>query len=161
MALHVLFPGTFDPPTLGHLDVVQRAARLFDRVTVALAEHATKTPLFPLDEREALLRECTAGLDRVEVVRLEGLVVDACESLGCDAIVRGVRSGYDHDYEARMAATNRTLLPRIDTLFLPTSPEVAHVTSTLVRQIAGMGGDVSRFVPQPVAAALRERFGRL
>ena len=159
MALHVLFPGTFDPPTRGHLDLVRRASALFERVTVALAEHPTKTPLFPIAEREALLRECTAGLAGVAVVRLEGLVVDACEALGCDAIVRGVRSGSDYDYEAQMAGTNRTLLPRIDTLFLPTSPEVAHLTSTLVRQIARMGGDVSQLVPQPVAAALRERLG--
>lgn len=160
MTLHVLIPGTYDPPTLGHLDLVRRASALFERTTVALAEHPTKASLFAVEERLALLRECAAGLPGVEIVRLDGLVVDACEGLGCDAIVRGVRNGTDYAYEAQMAGTNRALLPRIDTLLLATSPEVAHVTSTLVRQIASMGGDVSALVPGPVASALRERFGR-
>lgn len=157
---HVLFPGTFDPPTLGHLDLVQRASALFGRVTVALADHPTKRSLFSVEERLELLRECTAGLAGVEVARLEGLVVDACEAFGCDAIVRGVRTGTDLDYEARMAWTNKSLLPRIDTVLLPASPTVAHITSTLVRQIAQMGGDASTLVPGPVTAALAAKHGR-
>jgi len=158
MALHVLLPGTYDPPTLGHLDLVRRAARLFDRVTVGLAVHPSKTALFEPDERMALLLECVAGLEDVDVARLEGLVVDACEVLGCDAIVRGVRNGTDFAYEAQMAGTNQALLERIDTLLLPTTPGVAHITSTLVRQIATMGGDAGALVPPAVARALRERF---
>lgn len=155
MALHVLIPGTFDPPTLGHLDLVQRAARLFERVTVGLAVHPTKAPLFEVEQRLALLRECVTDFPGVHVVPLAGLVVDACEELGCDAIVRGVRNGTDYAYEAQMAGTNRALLGRIDTLLLATSPGVSHITSTLVRQIAGMGGDVSALVPPSVAKALR------
>lgn len=159
MTLHVLIPGTYDPPTLGHVDLVRRAAGLFDRVTVGLAEHPTKAALFGVDERMALLLKCIEDLEQVFVARLEGLVVDACEELGCDAIVRGVRNGTDYAYEAQMAGTNRTLLPRIDTLLMATSPGVSHVTSTLVRQIARMGGDASAFVPPAVATALQERFG--
>lgn len=156
---HVLFPGTFDPPTLGHLDLIRRASALFGRVTVALAEHPTKSSLFTTEERVALLRECIEGVEGVAVVRLEGLVIEACEALGCDAIVRGVRSGTDFDYEARMAWTNRSMLERIDTVLLPASPAVAHITSTLVRQIALMRGDTSKLVPGPVALLLRERYG--
>jgi len=158
MALHVLIPGTYDPPTLGHVDLVRRAARLFDRVTLGLAVHPTKTSLFEEQERLELLLECVNELSGIQVVRLEGLVVDACEELGCDAIVRGVRNGTDYTYEAQMAGTNRALLGRIDTLLLATSPDVSHITSTLVRQIAGMGGDVSSLVPPSVAKALRDRF---
>ena len=156
---HVLFPGTFDPPTLGHVDLVRRALRLFDQVTVALAEHPTKKALFDFEARLSLLERSTAGLGEVTVVRLEGLVVHACADLGCDAILRGVRNGTDYDYEAQMAGTNRRLLPSVETVLLSTSSELAHITSTLVRQVASMGGDASELVPAPVAEALRERFG--
>lgn len=158
-ASHALYPGTFDPPTRGHLDLVRRAAALFGRVTVALAEHPTKEALFPLEQRRALLAECTAGIDGVAIASLEGLVVQACEELGCDVVVRGVRSGRDFDYEAQMASTNRVLLERVDTVLFVARPELAHISSTLVRQIAGMGGDASALVPAPVADALRARFG--
>lgn len=166
MPTHVLIPGTFDPPTLGHLDLVWRAASLFERVSIGVAEHPTKDALFSAAERVALLEECVAELTgpnsgvQIAVVELPGLVVDGCRTLECDAIVRGVRSGTDYDYEAQMAATNRSLLPTIDTLLLSTSPELAHITSTLVRQVARMGGDASLFVPDPVARALKSRFGK-
>jgi pantetheine-phosphate adenylyltransferase len=163
-AAHVLLPGTFDPPTLGHLDLVERAARLFARVTLGVAENSTKNALFEAEERVALLEQCSAGLENVSVVRVQGLVVDACRALGADAILRGLRSGSDFDYEAQMARTNRAISERaaaagIDTLFLASSPRVAHVSSTLVRQIATLGGDCTTLVPAPVAAALARRFG--
>ena len=160
MASHVLFPGTFDPPTLGHLDLVQRATRLFARVTVGLAEHPTKSALFSVEERLEFLGACVKPLRGVDVVRLEGLVVQACEELGCDAILRGLRSGGDYDYEAQMARTNRSMLPRIDTVFLASAPEFGHISSTLVRQIAQLGGDVSLFVPENVSKALRKRVSK-
>ena len=156
--LHALFPGTFDPPTLGHLALIRRARELFGRVTVALAEHPTKRALFDADERRALLEACVEGLDGVRVARLDGLVVDGCEALGCDVIVRGVRSGTDFDFEVTLARNNRAMLPRIDTVLLVPDPEVAHVTSTIVREVASLGGDPRPFVPEPVAAALAERF---
>ena len=158
-ARHALFPGTFDPPTLGHLDLVRRGVALFGRVTIAVAEHPTKKPLFERERRLALWRAATADEGGVSVVALDGLVVAGCEALGADVVLRGVRSGTDFDYEVQMANTNRRMLPRIDTVLLAPAPEVAHVSSTLVRQIASMGGDASPFVPEPVAQALRERFG--
>jgi pantetheine-phosphate adenylyltransferase len=160
LAQHVLIPGSFDPPTLGHLDLVTRAAKLFPRVTVGLATNTTKRQLLGVDERFALLQACTVGLANVAVARLDGLVVEACRRLGAEAILRGLRSGSDFDYEAQMARTNRTLASAIDTVFLAASPAVAHVSSTLVRQIAALGGDCSALVPAPVAAALARRRGR-
>jgi len=163
---HALIPGTFDPPTLGHVDLVQRARRLFDVVTVGVAAHPTKQALFSKDDRLALLHACFeheptgagANLAQIRITDLPGLVVAGCEQLGADVIVRGVRSGSDYDYEAQMAATNRSLLPRVDTLLLVTTPSLAHITSTLVRQIASMHGDLTSLVPPPVAAALRARY---
>jgi pantetheine-phosphate adenylyltransferase len=159
LARHALLPGTFDPPTLGHLDLAGRAARLFGRVTVGLAEHPSKQALFAVEERLALLRECLAGIEGAGVVLLRGLVVDAARELGCQVIVRGVRSGTDFDYEAQMAGTNRVLAPEVETALLVTRADLSHISSTLVRQIASMGGDASPLVPSPVAAALRARFG--
>ena len=155
---HALFPGTFDPPTLGHLALIRRARGLFGRVTVALADHPTKRALFSVEERRALLEACVAGLEGVRVERLEGLVVHGCEALECDVIVRGVRSGTDFDFEVTLARNNRAMLQRIDTVLLVPDPEVAHVTSTIVREVASLGGDPRPFVPEPVAAALAERF---
>ncbi|MEM7306459.1 MAG: pantetheine-phosphate adenylyltransferase [Planctomycetota bacterium] len=159
MEPHALFPGSFDPPTLGHLDLIRRAARLFGRVTVGVADHASKNALLTVDERLQLIEACTADLDGVRAIRVGGLVVNACEELGATAMVRGVRNGTDLDYESEMARTNRALLTRIDTVLLVPAPEVSHVSSTLVRQIARLGGDVTSLVPEPVAAFLRERFG--
>jgi pantetheine-phosphate adenylyltransferase len=155
--MHVLFPGTFDPPTLGHLDLVLRAARLFERVTVGVAENAEKRALFPAGERLDLLREVFAGRPGIAVVRIEGLVVDACRSLGAGALLRGLRAGADFDYEAQMARTNRVLSADVDTVFLASSPAVAHVSSTLVREIARLGGDCAALVPPAVVRALGRR----
>lgn len=157
-ASHALFPGTFDPVTLGHLDVFERAWRLFGRVTVAVATHPDKRHLFGLRERLALLEEVVGGRPGVAVVALEGLVVDGCRKLGADVIVRGVRGPADLDYERQMALTNRTMAPEVETVFLLPAAVHANVSSTLVRQIARMGGDVSAFVPAAVAAALRQHF---
>jgi len=159
-ARHALFPGTFDPPTVGHVDLVERAARTFDRLTVALAEHPTKQHLFSVDERTELWRRCLGPESKVEIVRLEGLVVDACRRLSCQAIVRGLRGPGDFEYESQMAGTNRVLAPEVETVFLAASPRFSHVTSTLVRQIASMGGDVGELVPPVVAEALAARFAR-
>jgi pantetheine-phosphate adenylyltransferase len=157
-AQHALFPGSFDPPTLGHLDIVRRGAQLFDALTVAVAAHATKPGLFSVEERIALLEACVEGLEGVRVVAIDGLLVDACRDLGADVVLRGVRGARDFDYEVEMARTNRALRAELDTVLLATSPEVGHVSSTLVRQIASLGGAVEGLVPPAVARALRERF---
>ena len=157
--LHALFPGTFDPVTLGHLDILERARKLFPRVTIGVASHPDKQHLFTLEERLDLLARVTHGMEGVAVMALPGLVVQGCQELGAEVIVRGLRTAGDLAYETQMALTNRVLLPAVETLFLLPAAEHANVSSTLVRQIARMGGDCSAFVPAAVAAALEERFG--
>ena len=159
-AEHALFPGSFDPVTLGHVDLVERAHTLFGRVTVLVAHNPAKPGLFPVEERVALLEKSLAHLARVEVKSSTGLVVDAARELGCDALVRGVRSGTDFDFEVAMARTNRALAPALDTVLLVPSPAFAHVSSSLVREIELAGGNASAFVPKPVAAAFQARRAR-
>ena len=138
---------------------MQRAAGLFARVTVAVADHPTKEALLTVEERLALLETLTARLDDVRVARVAGLLVDSCRDLKVTAIVRGVRNGTDLDYELSLARTNRALLPSVDTVFLAPAPEVSHVSSTLVRQIVRLGGDVRALVPGDVASFLERRDG--
>lgn len=157
-ARHALFPGTFDPFTLGHLDLVRRALALFGRVTIAIAHNSEKQSFFGAEERVELIRAAVKGLAGVEVTLISGLAVQACQELAADVIVRGVRSGTDFDFEVQMARTNRSLT-RIDTVLLVPSPEHAHISSTLVREIATLGGDPSAFVPDNVAQALRRKRG--
>jgi pantetheine-phosphate adenylyltransferase len=154
---HALFPGSFDPVTLGHLDVVRRAAALFGRVTIAVASNSSKRELLPLERRLALLREVTADIAGVAVARVDGLTVDGCRALGANVIVRGLRNSSDFEYESQMALSNRAMAAELDTVFLPSAPEHAHISSTLVRQVAELGGPVELFVPAAVARALRER----
>jgi pantetheine-phosphate adenylyltransferase len=157
-ARHALFPGTFDPFTLGHLDLVTRTQALFGHVTLGVARNPEKQCVFSAEERAELVRGAVRGIAGVEVVLIPGLVVQACEDLGAEVIVRGVRSGTDFDFEVQMAHTNKALLPRIETVLLAPSPQHAHVSSTLVRQIASLGGDASALVPENVARALHARF---
>lgn len=155
---HALFPGTFDPVTLGHVDLVQRAARLFDRLTVAVAAHHDKSHLLTVDERVDLLRRSTEGIANVDVIVLDGLLVDGAARLGATAIVRGIRSAADLEYERQLALTNRAMSRDLETVLLLSSQEHAHVSSTLVRQIARLGGDLAPFVPTAVIEALSGRF---
>ena len=157
---HALFPGSFDPPTLGHVDLIERALSLFEKVTLAVGTHPTKKGRFSADERCELLSalaEDFEGKDRLRIVQLDGLLVDGCRTHGAGTFLRGLRNGSDFDYEAQMAATNRAMEPDIDTLYLGCSPSVSHISSTLVRQIASMGGDVSALVPPCVLTALGAR----
>jgi pantetheine-phosphate adenylyltransferase len=155
-ARHAVFPGTFDPVTLGHLDVVRRAAALFERLTIAVASHPTKTELLPVAVRLELLRKATASLGNVSVASVDGLTVEGCRALGAGAIVRGLRNVTDFEYEAQMARSNKALAPELETVFLASAPEHVHISSTLVRQVAAMGGPLRAFVPDEVARALRE-----
>lgn len=157
-AHHAVFPGTFDPFTLGHLDLTRRGAAIFERLTVVVASHHSKHQLLDVDERVRLVREAVAGIERVDVVARDGLLVDACAELGAGVILRGVRNGGDLDYELQMASANRAMRPRLDTVFLAPVPPNAYISSTLVRQIAELGGDTTPFVPPGVAEALRRRF---
>lgn len=161
MARTVLYSGSFDPVTNGHVDILAQSLDIADRVVVAIGVHPAKKPLFDFDERVEMIRETIAGLgvdqSRVEVVAFSDLVVEAARRAGAAAIVRGLRDGTDLDYEMQMAGMNGAMAPEIRTLFLPASPGVRHITATLVRQIAAMGGTVDAFVPDFVAARLKRR----
>lgn len=154
---HALFPGSFDPVTRGHIDIVRRAAELFGRVTIAVASNSAKRELLPLATRLALLHEVTASIPGVNIAQVDGLTVEGARALGANVIVRGLRNASDFEYESQMALCNRAMASELETVFLPSSPEHAHISSTLVRQVAEMGGPVELFVPECVARALRER----
>lgn len=162
MTRTVLYSGSFDPVTNGHVDVLAQSLALADRVVVAIGVHPAKKPLFDFDERVTMIREVVAALGvdqgRVDVVAFSDLVVEAARRAGAVAIVRGLRDGTDLDYEMQMAGMNGAMAPEVRTVFLPASPSVRHITATLVRQIAAMGGDVSSFVPGFVAQWLKTRF---
>ncbi len=157
----MLYPGSFDPVTNGHVDVLAQALDLADRIVVAIGVNPAKKPMFEFDERVAMIREAVAalGIDqaRVEVVAFSDLVVACAERQGASAMVRGLRDGSDLDYEMQLAGMNGAMAPSIRTVFLPASPGVRHITATLVRQIATMGGDVGPFVPPGVATRLAAR----
>lgn len=160
-----LFAGSFDPITNGHLDVVRSAVRLADRLVLAVGIHPGKTPLFSAEERLAMLEEIAAPLGRsagCEIVctTFGDLVVAAAQRAGAALLIRGLRDAADFDYEMQMAGMNAAMAPAVQTVFLPASPEVRPITATLVRQIAGMGGDISAFVPAVVAARLKKKFAK-
>ena len=148
-------PGSFDPLTVGHVDLVERAAALFDRVVVAILVNSDKSPLFTQAERVAIVREVFAPVKNVDVEAFDGLLVDYADRRGAVAIVRGLRSASDTDYELSMSLMNRHLKPSVDSVFLPTAASVAHVSSRLVKEVWRLGGDVGGLVPPVVEARLR------
>ena len=151
--------GTFDPITMGHLDVIERASRIFPRIVIAVANNPGKTPLFSLEARIEMVRESTAHLEGIEIDSFNGLLVDFAESKAVHVIVRGLRAFSDFEYEFQMALTNRKLKPQIETLFLMPKQDYSYVSSSNVREVAELGGDSSIFVPEPVQRALTARFG--
>ena len=158
-----LYPGSFDPPTNGHLDIVRQAVRLAGRLVLAIGTHPGKTPLFPFEERLAMLTETCGPVAKAAGAELactafDGLVVDLAKREGATILIRGLRDSTDFDYEMQMAGMNGAMAPGIQTVFLPASPAVRPITATLVRQIARMGGDVGPFVPAPVVARLKAKF---
>jgi pantetheine-phosphate adenylyltransferase len=152
-----IYPGTFDPITYGHIDVVQRAARLFTRVIVLVAQNSSKTPIFTYSERLAMIREVFRGRRAVTVDGFDGLLVEYARRVGACAIVRGLRAVSDFEYEFQMALTNRKLSPAIDTVFLVPHEKYTYLNSTIVREVARLGGDVSAFVPSSVQRRLTSR----
>ncbi len=156
MAVTAVYPGSFDPVTYGHLDVLQRAASRFDRLIVACLRNATKQPMFDLDERVELLGNVTADIGNVEIAVFEGLLVDFCRERGVRLIVKGLRAVSDFEYELQMAQMNARL-GDVETLFLSTSPVYSFLSSSLVKEVARYGGDVSDFVPPVVAEHLARR----
>lgn len=153
-----VYPGTFDPITLGHEDVLARASALFDRVILAVAASHRKAPLFALEERIALAQSATQNLSNVEVLAYDGLLCDFARAHSASVIVRGVRAVSDFDYEFQMAGMNKQLIPEAETIFLIPDDRYRYVSGSFVREIASMGGDVSQFVSPVVEAALKRRF---
>ena len=153
-----IYAGTFDPLTYGHLDVIERAARIFPRVVVGVAASQEKSPLFSLEERMDLVRSVTQELAGVEVAPFSGLLVDFAEQQEVEVIVRGLRAFSDFEFEFQMALTNRTMKPKIETLFLMPKQDYSYVSSSNVREVAKMGGDIRPFVPAPVQAALVKKY---
>lgn len=160
MKIVAAYSGTFDPITLGHNDIMHRAARMFPKLIIAVGLNPAKNPRFNLEERVALIEACVADLPNVEVKGFTGLVVDFAREHQVNVLVRGVRTVGDVDYEKQMAVMNRDLYPQLDTVMLAPSPEYAHLSSSLVRELAGLGAPVEKLVPKPVIKPLLERFGR-
>jgi pantetheine-phosphate adenylyltransferase len=158
-----LYPGSFDPVTLGHMDIVRRAAKLVDRLVIAVGTHYNKPPLFSTEERVRLAQAvlmpiAEASAFSLEITTYDNLTVDAAKAVGAAVVFRGLRDAGDFDYEMQMAGMNASLAPGIETVFLASSPGTRHIAASLVRQIAAMGGDVSSFVPPIVDAALQQKF---
>ena len=157
------YPGTFDPVTNGHVDILQGALAVADTVVVGVGINAGKSPMFTIDERLKMVSDMIAGLgpdasERATAIAFDGLAVEAGRQAGAAMLVRGLRDASDFDYEMQMAGMNRTMAPGMRTVFLPASPAARHITATLVRQIASMGGDVSAFVPESVARRIAQKF---
>ena len=157
--LVAIYPGTFDPVTNGHTDLVHRACQLFSKVVVAVAQNADKTPFFSLDERIRLTQESLAEHDNVEVCGFNTLLVDFMREKGATVIVRGLRAVSDFEYEFQLASMNRHLRDDIETVFLTPAEQYSYISSSLVREIAKLGGDISSFVPANVVAAIGQRIG--
>ncbi len=161
MAVSAMYPGTFDPITLGHEDLVRRAAGLYDKVVVAIAAHpGTKAPMFTFDERVALARDALDDIANVEVAGYRGLTVDFALENGLGVIIRGLRAVSDFEYEFQLANMNRHLTKKVETVFLTPTEKFTFISSSLVREVASLGGDVGEFVSPQVNAALMERCGR-
>lgn len=155
-----VYPGTFDPITTGHMDLVERASRIFDRLIVAIAANTNKKPLFDLQERVDLAKEVLAKYNNVEVIGFESLLTDFMHQHGAKIILRGLRVVSDFDYEFQLAGMNRHLAPDIDSVFLMPAEHYTYISSSFVREIASLGGEVKQFVPPLVAKALSKKFGK-
>ena len=156
--LLAVYAGSFDPVTYGHLDLIERSARIFDEVVVAVGRHATKKAFFEFQERAELLTAVTTDMPNVRIDSFDGLLIHFCERIGARVIVRGLRAATDFEYELQIAHANADLEPNIDTVFLPTRTKNGFISASLVREIASHGGDVSRYAPRRVCEALSAKF---
>ena len=147
MSKTVICPGSFDPVTLGHLDIIKRAAKMFDHVIVAVLVNSAKSPCFSTEERMRLLKEVTGDIENVEISSFDGLLAEYCKQRGADAIVKGLRAVSDFEYEFQMAITNKKINPELETIFLMANADSMYLSSSMVREVAAMGGDITNFVP--------------
>lgn len=152
-----VFPGSFDPLTLGHLDLIKRGSALFDQLAVAVMANASKHPLFTLEERVAQVKEAVAGLDNVSVITSQGLTVDLMNKIGADYLMRGLRNSRDFEYERDIAAMNQFLDSQVETVFLLADPKYQHLSSSLLKEVTISGGDISAYLPANINAALEKR----
>ena len=159
MAIAV-YPGSFDPVTLGHLDIIERSAHMVDRLIVGVLQNNSKTPLFSVEERVKMLEDVTSYLPNVEVRSFGGLLVDFVHQCRADVIVRGLRAITDFEYEIQMSQTNHKLEPEVETMFLTTNLKYSYLSSTIVREVAAFGGDISQFVPETVAKSIKEKMSQ-
>jgi pantetheine-phosphate adenylyltransferase len=157
MSVRALYPGTFDPPTNGHIDLIQRGSKLFDHLTVAILNNPVKDPLFSVEERAEMLRESTSELGNVSVATFEGLMVEYARQIGASVVLRGIRAISDYEYEFRMALMNRRLAPEIETVFLQPAGRYSFISSRMVKEVFSFGGDVIGLVPPNVFKRLRDR----
>ena len=155
-----IYPGSFDPVTLGHLDIIERASRMVDQLIIGVLVNGAKSPMFTTEERVALIKKVTQDLPNVVVEANDGLLVDFAESRGAQVIIRGLRAVTDFEYELQIAQTNHKLNPNVDTVFLTTSVEYSYVSSSIVREIASYGGDISQFVPECIVDEIYKKAGR-
>jgi pantetheine-phosphate adenylyltransferase len=160
MTVKALYPGTFDPPTNGHVDLIQRGAKLFDHLTVAILINPVKDPLFTVDERIEMLTEATSALGNVSIATFEGLMVDFARRQGASAVLRGIRAISDYEYEFQMALMNRRLAPEIETVFLQPAGRYSFVSSRMVKEVFSFGGDLTGLVPPNVLKRLRTRMAK-
>ena len=156
---NAIYPGSFDPVTLGHLDIIRRSSRLVDHLIVGVLNNNTKTPLFSVDERVNMLKDVTKDIDNVEILSFRGLLVDFAKEHQVQTIIRGLRAVTDFEYELAMSQTNRVANPDVDTIFLNTSLKYAYLSSSMVKEMAMYGGDISKFVPQQVIGRVYEKYG--
>lgn len=156
--IRAIYPGSFDPVTLGHLDVIRRSSRIVDELIVGVLNNNSKKPLFTADERVEMLREVVKDLPNVRVVSFSGLLIDFADEVDANIVVRGLRAITDFEYELQMSQTNHIMNPKIDTIFFTTSLEYAYLSSSTVKEVAMFGGDISQFVPQTVLEAMKQKF---
>jgi pantetheine-phosphate adenylyltransferase len=157
MSVKALYPGTFDPPTNGHVDLIQRGSKLFEQLTVAVLNNPGKNPLFSVSERVEMLQEATRSLNNVSVATFDGLMVDFARSIGASAVLRGIRAITDYEYEFQMALMNRRLAPEVETVFLQPAGRYSFVSSRMVKEVFSFHGDISGLVPPNVLKRLRGR----
>ena len=155
-----IYPGSFDPVTLGHLDIIERASRMVDKLVIGVLVNGAKSPMFTTDERVELIKKVTKDMPNVVVEANDGLLVDFAEAKGAGVIIRGLRAVTDFEYELQIAQTNHKLNPNVDTVFLTTSVEYSYVSSSIVREIASYGGDISQFVPECIVDEIYKKAGR-
>ena len=156
-----IYPGSFDPVTFGHIDMIERSAKMVDELIVAILTNSAKNPLFSVEERVSMLKEITGHIPNVKITSFQGLLIDYAREMDASIIIRGLRAVTDFEYELQIAQTNRIVNPQVDTMFLTTSLEYAYLSSTIVKEVASYGGDISHFVPEQLIERIYEKYKKI